>query len=314
MKKTVLLIHAGAGNTINSIAEEGLEERRKVLAKALKAGQDILQSGGTAIDATTASILVMEDSPLFNAGKGAVFTNEGTNEMDACIMDGKTLNSGAIGGVTHIKNPIKAANVVMKESSHVLLIGAGAEKFATAHGIEMVDPSYFYTEFRYNQLQEALKKDEIFVDHDVPEKKEQPPYMGTVGAVALDMDGNLAAATSTGGLTNKRYGRVGDSAIAGAGNYANNESIAMSGTGTGDIFIQAVAGHEINALYQYKGMKLEDAVAATLQKIYDLGGHGGVIALDKDGNYVFDMNTSGMYRGLAIDNKTPVVKLFKDEA
>lgn len=313
MKKTVLLVHAGAGNTINSIAKEGLEERRQVLAKALKAGQDILQSGGSAIDATTASILVMEDCPLFNAGKGAVFTNEGTNEMDACIMDGKTLISGAVGGVTHIKNPIKAANVVMKQSSHVLLIGAGAEKFAAANGVELVDPSYFYTEFRYHQLQEALEKDAVFVDHDVPEKKEQPPYMGTVGAVALDMDGNLAAATSTGGLTNKRYGRVGDSAIAGAGNYANNESIAMSATGTGDIFIQAVAGHEINALYQYKGMTLEDAVAATLQKVYNLGGHGGVIAIDKDGNYVFDMNTSGMYRGEAIDAKAPVVKLFKDE-
>ncbi|MEN6412277.1 MAG: isoaspartyl peptidase/L-asparaginase [Veillonellales bacterium] len=317
MKKTVLLIHGGAGSTINSLSLDELEERRTVLLQALKAGQDILQNEGSSIDATTAAVVVMENSPLFNAGKGAVFTHEGKNEMDACIMDGKTLNSGAVGGVRRIKNPIKAANVVMSHSTHVLLISEGAEKFAKEYGVECVEPEYFYTDFRYHQLQEALKKDAVYVDHDIPlssGKNKQPKYMGTVGAVALDCHGNLAAATSTGGLTNKRYGRVGDSAIAGAGNYANNNSIAMSGTGTGDIFVQAVAGHEVNALYQYKGLDLKSAVSATLQKIYDLGGHGGMIALDKDGNYVFEMNTDGMYRGVAINNEEPIIKCFKDEA
>lgn len=317
MKKTILVIHAGAGNTINSMTPAELDERRAVLAQALKAGQNILQNGGSSVDAATAAIVVMEDSPLFNAGKGAVFTNEGKNEMDACVMDGKTLNSGAVGGVKRIKNPILAANIVMKKSPHALLIGDGAEKFAAAHGAELVEPSYFFTQFRYNQLQEALKKDAVFVDHDIasePGAKKQPPYMGTVGAVALDARGDLAAATSTGGLTNKRYGRVGDSAIAGAGNYANNDSVAMSATGTGDIFIQAVAGHELSALYRYKGLNLKDAVRATLQKVYDLGGHGGVIAIDKDGNYALEMNTSGMYRGVAIGNEAPIIKCFKDEA
>lgn len=316
MKRTVLIIHGGAGNTINSLSSDELEERRRILLQALKAGQDILQNGGSSIDATTAAVVIMEDSPLFNAGKGAVFTHEGKNEMDACIMDGKTLNSGAVGGVRTIKNPIKAANVVMKHSMHVLLISEGAEKFAKEYGAEFVDPEYFYTDFRYKQLQEALKKDIVSVDHDIPlspSKKKQPNYMGTVGAVALDCHGNLAAATSTGGLTNKRYGRVGDSAIAGAGNYANNNSIAMSATGTGDIFIQVVAGHEVNALYQYKGLNLKSAVSATLQKVYDLGGHGGIIAIDKDGNYVFEMNTAGMYRGVAINNEEPIIKCFKDE-
>lgn len=316
MNKTVLILHAGAGNTLESFSEEELEARRVVLKQALSAGQKVLRSGGSALDAVTATVVVMEDCPLFNAGKGAVFTNEGKNEMDACIMDGKTLNSGAVGGVRRIKNPVKAAKVVLEHSGHVLLISDGAEKFAGEYGIEMVDPSYFYTEFRHRQLEEALKKDAVFVDHDIAsagEKNEQPKYMGTVGAVALDAAGNLAAATSTGGLTNKRYGRVGDTAVAGAGNYANNESIAMSATGTGDVFMQVVAGHEVHALYLYEGMELEGAVAATLQKVYDLGGHGGIIAIDKDGNYVFDMNTSGMYRGVVVDDGEPVVKCFKNE-
>lgn len=317
MNKTIIAIHGGAGNTIKSLTPAELEERKSVITQALKAGQTILQSGGTSVDAVAAAVVVLEDSPLFNAGKGAVFTNEGTNEMDACIMDGKTLNSGAVGGVKKLKNPIKAAKIVMKESKHVLLIGDGAEKFAEAHGIEFADTEYFYTEFRFKQLQEALKKDEVFVDHDIvldPTKTKQPNYMGTVGAVALDAHGNLAAATSTGGLTNKKYGRVGDSAIAGAGNYANNDSIAMSATGTGDIFVQAVAGHELHALYAYKGLNLTEATAQTLQKVYDLGGHGGIIALDKDGNYTFDMNTAGMYRGVAVNNTEPIIKCFKDEA
>lgn len=317
MKKTILVIHGGAGNTIQTLTPEELEERRIVLTEALKNGQKILQSGGSSVDAVTAAVTVMEDSPLFNAGKGAVFTNEGKNEMDACIMDGQTLNSGAVGGVTKLKNPIKAANIVMNQSRHVLLISEGAEKFCGLYDAEFVEPDYFYTDFRYRQLQEALKKDAVFVDHDIPleeKKANQPNYMGTVGAAALDMHGNLAAATSTGGLTNKKFGRVGDSAVAGAGNYANNDSIAMSATGTGDIFLKVVAGHELHSLYKYQGMDLKAATAQTLQKVYDLGGHGGIIAIDKDGNYCFDMNTAGMYRGVIIDDGDAIIKCFKDEA
>lgn len=317
MGKTVLVIHGGAGNTINSLSATELGERKAVLMRAMKAGQEILQRGGASVDAVTAAVVVMEDSPLFNAGKGAVFTNEGKNEMDACVMDGKTLNSGAVGGVKTIKNPVKAAKAVLEHSKHVLLIGEGAEKFVKDYGIDFVDPSYFYTDFRYGQLQEALKKDAVFVDHDIPinpAQNEQPKYMGTVGAAALDSHGNLAAATSTGGLTNKKYGRVGDSAIAGAGNYANNQSVAMSATGTGDIFVQAVAGHELHALYHYKGMDLKASVSQVLQEVYDLGGHGGMIAVDKNGNYAFDMNTAGMYRGVAVDGEAPVLYCFKDEA
>lgn len=317
MSKTIIAIHGGAGNTINTLTAAELEERKDVITAALKAGQAILREGGSSVDAVTAAVVILEDSPLFNAGKGAVFTNEGTNEMDACIMDGKTLNSGAVGGVKTLKNPIKAANTVMDHSKHVLLIGDGAEKFAKMHGSESVTPDYFYTDFRYNQLLEARQKDAICVDHDIPlptKPEKQPNYMGTVGAVALDSSGNLAAATSTGGLTNKKYGRVGDSAIAGAGNYANNDSIAMSATGTGDIFVKAVAGHQLHALYAYKGLDLKTATASTLQQVYDLGGHGGIIAIDKDGNYVFDMNTSGMYRGVAINDDEPLIYCFKDEA
>lgn len=316
MNKTILAIHGGAGNTILSLTPEEIKERKTVLTEALKQGQAILQNGGSGLDAVTAAIVVMENCPLFNAGKGAVFTNEGTNEMDACIMDGKTLNSGAVGGVKTIKNPIKAANIVMTKSKHVLLIGEGAEKFAKLNDIEVVDPKYFYTDFRFNQLKEAIEKDAVFVDHDLPtasKNTKQPNYMGTVGAVALDAQGNLAAATSTGGLTNKRFGRLGDSCIAGAGTYANNESLAMSATGTGDIFIQAVAGHELHSLYKYKGLDLQTATAQTLQKVYDLGGHGGIIAIDKDGNYNFDMNTAGMYRGVAINNEPPTVLCFKED-
>ncbi|EBZ1028073.1 isoaspartyl peptidase/L-asparaginase [Salmonella enterica subsp. enterica serovar Enteritidis] len=312
MSKTVLLIHGGAGNTINHLSEQELNERRAILITSLKAGQQILLNGGSAVDAVTAAVVVMEDSPLFNAGKGAVFTHDGKNEMDACIMDGRNLAVGAVGGVTHIKNPVKAARVIMENSIHALLVGEGAEAFVKGYGIELVEPDYFFTTFRYEQLQEALKQDKLMLDHDADSKK-QPGYMGTVGAVALDMQGDLAAATSTGGVTNKKYGRVGDTALAGAGNYANNQSVACSATGTGDRFIQAVACHDVSAVYEYKGLTVEASVHEVLGKIYALSGHGGIIAVDRQGDYAFDMNASGMYRGIAEDDHEPRVAMFKDD-
>ncbi|EBR8157860.1 beta-aspartyl-peptidase [Salmonella enterica subsp. enterica serovar Morehead] len=312
MTKTVLVIHGGAGNTINHLSAQELDERRAILAQSLKAGQEILQNGGSAVDAVTAAVVVMEDSPLFNAGKGAVFTHDGKNEMDACIMDGRSMAVGAVGGVTHIKNPIKAARVIMENTIHALLVGEGAENFVKELGVELVEPDYFFTDFRYQQLQEALAQDKLMLDHDADTGK-QPEYMGTVGAVALDMHGDLAAATSTGGVTNKKYGRVGDTALAGAGNYASNKSVACSATGTGDRFIQAVACHDVSAVYEYKGLTVEAAVHEVLDKVYALSGHGGIIAVDREGNYVMSMNASGMYRGVAEDNHEPRVAMFKDD-
>jgi len=250
------------------------------LQEALDSGEAILKSGGTALDAVTASVIIMEDSPLFNAGKGSVFSESGENEMDAAIMSGKDLSAGAVAGVRTIKNPIIAARKVMEESKHVLLVRDGAEKFAKEHGVEIVDPSYFFTQKRYDALLKAQKH-------------------GTVGAVALDRAGNLAAATSTGGMTNKMTGRVGDTPIIGAGTYANNKTCAVSATGHGEFFIRYSVAYDISALMEYKGMKIEEAANEVIfNKLLPVGGTGGVITVDKDGNYSMTFNTSGMFRGV----------------
>jgi L-asparaginase / beta-aspartyl-peptidase len=291
----VLVIHGGAGAIDPKDFTPDLEKAYlDKLQEALDSGKTILEAGGTSMDAVTASVRVMEDSPLFNAGKGSVFTEAGENEMDAAIMNGKDLSAGAVAGVKTIKNPILAARKVMEESKHVMLAGVGAEKFAREHGLEMADPSYFFDQKRYDALLKAREH-------------------GTVGAVALDKSGNLAAATSTGGMTNKMSGRVGDSPIIGAGTYANNKTCAVSATGHGEFFIRYTVAHDISALMEYKGMGLEEAAHEVIfNKLLPVGGDGGVIAVDKDGNYSMTFNTSGMFRGVATSGGKRQVAIFKE--
>lgn len=296
-----LVIHGGAGAIErNRLTAEREHAYRHALAQSLIAGHAVLAAGGSSIDAVIAAIVVMEDSPLFNAGKGAVFSHAGRNELEASIMEGSTRMAGAVAGVTTIRNPIRAAHAVMKKSAHVMLIGQGAETFAAEQDLEIVDPSYFYTQHRWNQLQKAIAKECILRDHDadpgtlLPEKDEK---RGTVGAVALDCYGNLAAGTSTGGLTNKRYGRVGDSSIIGAGTYADNRSIAVSATGTGEMFIRAAAAFNTAAQVRLKHIPIAEAADITLAEIAAIGGDGGLIVLATNGEYAMRFNTSGMYRG-----------------
>src|SRR6266498_78965 len=284
-KKFVLVIHGGAGTILKSqMTPEKEKAYQQGLNDALQTGYDILSKGGTALDAVEASIKVLEDNPLFNAGKGAVFTNEGKNELDASIMDGKTLKAGAVAGVTTIKNPITAARAVMDKSEHVMMAGKGAEKFAAQQGCTIVEPSYFFTEDRWKAL---LKQ-----PHNSDYK------YGTVGCVALDMQGNLAAGTSTGGMTNKKFGRIGDSPVIGAGTYANNATCAISCTGYGEYFIRLVMAKSVSDKMELAHQNLTDAAnEMIMHKLGELGGDGGLIAVDKDGNIAMPFNTSGMYRG-----------------
>src|SRR5436190_2538387 len=268
-------------------------EVRADLGRALRAGHEALAAGRPALDAVTAAIVVLEDSPRFNAGKGAVFSAEGKNELDASIMDGATLKAGAIAGVRRIKNPILLARAVMERSPHVMLVGDGAEAFAKTVGIELVSPDYFRTEFRWEQLQKAKVREKSAPRAELP----RDLRLGTVGAVALDREGRLAAGTSTGGMTNKRWGRVGDSPIIGAGTYANAQC-AVSATGWGEFYIRAAAAHDICARVAYRGDDIQKAAdAVVMEAIPALGGDGGVIALDRDGHVAFSFNTEGMYRG-----------------
>ncbi|MEO5624141.1 MAG: isoaspartyl peptidase/L-asparaginase [Dokdonella sp.] len=289
----VLVIHGGAGVIRKTLTPEKEKLVRADMQAALEAGNAVLKSGGSSLDAVTQSILVLENSPRFNAGKGAVFTHEGLNELDAAIMDGATLRAGAVAGVRHVKNPVLLARAVMEKSPHVMLTGKGAEAFAKTVGIELVDPAYFRTDERWQELQEALKAD--------ADKHASAPsraiHYGTVGAVALDKQGRLAAATSTGGMTDKRWGRVGDSPIIGAGTYANAHC-AVSATGWGEYYIRTVAAHDICARVEYAKEPIAQAAKeVVMDAIPKLGGDGGVIALDADGNFTTPFNTDGMYRG-----------------
>ena len=286
-----IAIHGGAGViTRNSMTLYEEEAYRADLQRALDAGYDILEGGGTSLDATMAAVRILEDSPLFNAGRGAVFTHEGANELDASIMDGRTLAAGAVAGLRHIKNPIELARLVMDKSKHVLLSGEGAEEFALEQGMKPVAQEYFHTDKRRKQLEQARSGDTY--------SAAEIGYFGTVGAVALDRNGNLAAATSTGGMTNKRWGRIGDSPIIGAGTYANNESCAVSATGSGEYFIRAVVGHEISSLMKYRGMSAAEATHEVVHgQLKRMGGDGGVIVADTKGNLVLEFNTEGMFRG-----------------
>ncbi|MEO7758588.1 MAG: isoaspartyl peptidase/L-asparaginase [Dokdonella sp.] len=289
----VLVIHGGAGVIRKDLTPEKEKLVRADLEAALGAGYAVLKSGGSSLDAVTRAILVMEDSPRFNAGKGAVFTHDGRNELDASIMDGTTLRAGAIAGVHRVKNPVLLARAVMEKSPHVFLTGDGAEAFAQTVGIEFVDPVYFRTDARWQQLQEALKADS---DKQASSLGRAIHY-GTVGAVALDNAGHLAAATSTGGMTNKRWGRVGDSPVIGAGTYANAHC-AVSATGWGEFYIRTVAAHDICARVEYGKQPVAKAAEhVVMDAVPNLGGDGGVIALDSKGNFATPFNTDGMYRG-----------------
>lgn len=314
-KGFAIIIHGGAGTIKkeNMTAEQEVAYRTK-LQEALDVGYKILEDGGSALDAVQKSVNVLEDSPLFNAGKGAVFNSAGKNELDASIMDGKTLNTGAVAGVKQIKNPINAARIVMDSTRHVMMAGKGAEDFAKLHDLKMVDDNYFHTEKRYNQLLKTQEKNKVLLDHSAMNTKEliDDHKYGTVGAVALDKNGNIATATSTGGLTNKKYGRVGDTPIIGAGTYANNKTCGSSGTGTGEYFIRTLATHEASNLMQYKNLSLQEALDNVIEQIGDLGGDGGLIGLDKNGNVAWSFNTAGMYRGYKKSNGENVVKFYED--
>lgn len=307
------VIHGGAGViSKGSLSPERETEYRRKLEEAVLAGYRALQEGKSALDAVEIATRILEDSPLFNAGKGAVFTADGTNELDASIMDGRTLGAGAVAGLKRVRNPITLARAVMEKSPHVMLIGEGAEKFAATQAIELVEPSYFFTQSRWDSLQRIKREDALQQPSSslgsLPENR-----FGTVGAVALDRSGNLAAGTSTGGMTNKKWGRVGDAPIIGAGTYANNESCAVSATGWGEYFIRLGVAKEICTLVEYRALPVQQAADIVInQKLQKLGGDGGVIVLDKFGNIGISFNSEGMYRAYIGADGKPVVEIYKN--
>lgn len=311
-----IVIHGGAGGIKKEyFTEEQQKAYTTTLQEALDAGYEVLENGGVSLDAVQEAIKVLENSPLFNAGKGAVYNSDGNQEMDAAIMDGETLNAGAVAGVNHIKNPILAARMVMDSTSHVLLSGKGAEILASKFGLEMVDSSYFFTEKRMNQLKEVQGKEKTSLDHTaflIKNELIDDHKYGTVGAVAIDKNGNIAAGTSTGGMTNKKYGRIGDVPIIGAGTYANNKTCGISATGTGEFFIRSVAAHEVSSLIMYKNLSPANALHEVLFKqIGPLGGEGGMILIDKNGNVYWDFNSSGMFRAYKKSDGDSKIEMFE---
>lgn len=319
------VIHGGAGVIRKgSLTPEQEAEYRAKLEEAVLAGYNALKAGKSGLDAVEVAIRILEDSPLFNAGKGAVFTADGKNELDASVMDGKTLNAGAVAGLHTVRNPITLARAVMERSPHVMMIGDGAEQFAKELGIEMVDPKYFFTQRRWDALQRIIKEEaekknqgaaaapgkagETIAFRHLPENR-----FGTVGAVALDKDGNLTAGTSTGGMTYKKYGRVGDVPVIGAGTYANNLTCAVSATGWGEFFIRLSVARDISALMEYKGLSVQEAADTVIhKKLQSAGGDGGVIAIDGQGNIGISFNSEGMYRAYIGRDGKPVVEIYKD--
>lgn len=310
--KIGLVVHGGAGTMERGkMTPEHEREYRAGIESALRAAWTILERGGSSLDATEDAVRTFEDDPLFNAGKGSVFTAAGRNEMDAAIMDGKTLKAGAVAAVQHIKNPISLARLVMEKSPHVMMVAEGAENFAKENGVELVDAKYFFTQDRWDALQKAKAAEKAGASGDKRFFLSEQDLHGTVGAVALDRNGNLAAATSTGGKTNKLSGRVGDTPIIGGGTYANNATCAVSGTGDGEFFIMATAGHDVSALMEYGHKTLEEASLAVINKIGKLGGTGGMIAIDKNGKIALPFNTSGMYRGYVDANGKFVTEIYR---
>lgn len=307
-----IVLHGGAGTILRENMSDSMQNAyTQKLKEAISTGHQILADGGNALDAVAATINILEDSPLFNAGKGAVFTHEGRNELDASIMEGKNLNAGAVAGVRRIKNPINLARDVMEKSPHVMLYGNGAEEFARENGYEMTDTSYFYTQINYDRLQQVIHQNKM----GYSEKSENNAYKyGTVGCVALDKHGTIAAGTSTGGMTNKRWNRIGDSPIIGAGTYANNNTCGISATGWGEKFIRSVVAYDISALMKYKGLSLKEATDEVIHnKLPKMEGDGGIIGIDKNGNIVMEFNTPGMYRAAMNDKGELTVGLFENE-
>lgn len=296
-----LAVHGGTGVPKGQLTPEKDKALREGLAQALQAGHKKLLEGATSLDAVETAVRVLEDNPLFNAGKGAVFTAEGKNELDASIMEGKTLKAGAVAGVTTAKNPITLARAVMEKTPHVILSGKGADAFAKEVKVETVKPAYYWTQYQWDELQKKLKANV------------KPKGHGTVGAIALDSAGNLSAATSTGGMTGKRPGRLGDSPIVGAGTYADNQSAAISGTGWGEFFIRFTVAHDVAALVKYKNLKIEDAAKEVIQnKVLPAGGEGGVIVLDPKGNFAFSYASDALYRGAITRDGKVTVALYEN--
>ena len=314
MGKAVIAIHGGAGAITRSQLSQEQELRYiQALSDIVETGQRMLEDGRSALDVVTEAVRLLEECPLFNAGLGAVYTRDETHELDACVMDGNTLNAGAVAGVSHLRNPILAARLVMEHSPLVMMIGEGAENFAIAQGMERVSADIFSTPERYAQLLAARTAGETVLDHSASPLDENNK-MGTVGAVALDMFGNLAAATSTGGMTNKLPGRVGDSPLVGAGCYANNASVAVSCTGTGEVFIRALAAYDIAALMDYGGLSLSEACErVVMEKLPALGGSGGLIAIDHEGNVALPFNSEGMYRAWGYAGDTPTTGIYREK-
>jgi len=304
-----IAIHGGAGTLVKGMMTPDLESRYKNdLKTAMLAGYAVLEAGNTAVEAVEAAIIVLENSSLFNAGKGAVFTANGTHEMDASIMDGKSLNAGAVSLITGIKNPVSLARDVMEKSEHVFLAGEGAHEFAKELNYNFKDAAYFHDEFRYQQWIEIKDTDSFQLDHST--KKDSK--FGTVGAVACDQHGNIAAATSTGGMTNKKWGRVGDSPMIGSGNYANNKTCAISCTGSGEFFIRGVVAYDVACLMEHKGMSVDEAAQEVIHKrILEIGGDGGLIAVDSKGNISMPFNTEGMYRAHKSSTGEEGISIYK---
>ncbi|MBO9593514.1 MAG: isoaspartyl peptidase/L-asparaginase [Niabella sp.] len=316
-----MVIHGGAGTIKKQFMTPEKEKAyTDALTEALQNGYKLIKEGKPSTDAVQAAINIMENSPLFNAGKGAVFTHDGRNELDASIMDGQTLKAGAVAGVTNIKNPINAARAVMEKSEHVMMVGRGAEQFAAANGCDTVPASYFFTQERWDQLQRTIKTEEkgraAFNDMDPRKSRiygisDKDKKFGTVGAVALDKNGNLAAGTSTGGMTNKKYGRVGDSPIIGAGTYCNNATAGISCTGWGEYYIREVAANRMSSLIELKKLSVRDAAKQVIAEIGKMGGDGGIIGLDRSGNVAMEFNTSGMYRGTVDEKGNITIYIYK---
>jgi beta-aspartyl-peptidase (threonine type) len=313
MSKYAIAIHGGAGTILKSTMTAEKEQAYKsALEEAIYAGEVILKKGGPSLDAVEFAIRSLENNPLFNAGKGAVFTHTGKNEMDASLMNGKDLTAGAVAGVSNIKNPVSLARAVMEKSGHVFLAGPGAIEFAKKVHAEFENDDYFFVQMRYDQLQKAKESDTMLLDHTVDKFETGEKKFGTVGAVALDMQGNLAAGTSTGGMTNKKYGRIGDSAVIGAGTYANNNTCAISCTGHGELFIRSVVAYDISCLIEYKGLSLKEACdLVVMDKLVKIGGEGGLIALDNKSNIELPFNSEGMYRAKKSSGEDLFIAIYK---
>jgi L-asparaginase / beta-aspartyl-peptidase len=306
-----IVIHGGAGTiTRDGMTDEMEAAFHESMRAALEAGYRILEEGGSAMDAVIAAVVLMEDDSLYNAGRGAVFTSEGTNELDAAVMDGRDRNAGAVAGVKTVKNPIKLARLVMDESPHVFMIGEGAETFGAQFDVETVDPSWFYTQRRWDAMQRAQEAERVSSNWHLEDNR----MIGTVGAAARDRNGDLAAATSTGGMTNKRFGRVGDVPVIGAGTYASNASCAISATGHGEYFIRNVVAREVCARMEHRGETIQEAAdAVVMGQLVDHGGTGGVIGIDRLGHITLTMNTPGMYRGHYLAGGEPFTAIYQDE-